>query len=62
MGDTARTVTSLLRTGFGRCNRYPECMPLLTSDRDGTRTRDLTPQSRDRYRLSHGNYTIVPKV
>ncbi|KAK7068848.1 hypothetical protein SK128_015931 [Halocaridina rubra] len=31
-------------------------MPLLTSDRDGARTLDLTPQSRRRYRLSHGDY------
>ncbi|KAK7084269.1 hypothetical protein SK128_017839 [Halocaridina rubra] len=43
-------------TCFGSCNRYPECMPLLTSDRDGARTLDLTPQSRRRYRLSHGDY------
>ncbi|KAK7075035.1 hypothetical protein SK128_009912, partial [Halocaridina rubra] len=52
----ARTVTFLRRTCFGRCNRYPECMPLLTSDRDGARTLDLTPQSRGRCRLSHGDY------
>ncbi|KAK7069151.1 hypothetical protein SK128_007991 [Halocaridina rubra] len=29
-------------------------MPLLTSDREGARTVDLTPQNRGRYRLSHG--------
>ncbi|KAK7080567.1 hypothetical protein SK128_021377 [Halocaridina rubra] len=29
-------------------------MPLLNSDRDGVRTLDLTPESRGRYRLSHG--------
>ncbi|KAK7072372.1 hypothetical protein SK128_011119 [Halocaridina rubra] len=40
-------------TCFGRCNRYLECMPLLTSDRDGGRTLDLTPESRGLYRLSH---------
>ncbi|KAK7067582.1 Structural constituent of cuticle [Halocaridina rubra] len=27
----ARTVAFLRKTCFGRCNRYPECMPLLTS-------------------------------
>ncbi|KAK7080351.1 hypothetical protein SK128_017301 [Halocaridina rubra] len=50
----ARMVALLRRTCFGRCNRYPECMPLLNSDRDGARTLDLTHQSRGRYRLSHG--------
>ncbi|KAK7082607.1 hypothetical protein SK128_005846 [Halocaridina rubra] len=33
-------------------------MPLLTSDRGGARTLDLTPQSRRRYRLSHGDYNL----
>ncbi|KAK7053129.1 hypothetical protein SK128_021305 [Halocaridina rubra] len=37
-------------------------MPLLTSDRDGAQTPDLTPQSRGRYRLSHGNYSIMIAV
>ncbi|KAK7068482.1 hypothetical protein SK128_006109 [Halocaridina rubra] len=52
----ARTAAFIRRTCFGRCNRYPECMPLLTSDRGGARTLDLTPQSRGHYRLSHGDY------
>ncbi|KAK7080205.1 hypothetical protein SK128_023795 [Halocaridina rubra] len=34
------------------CNRYPECMPLLTSVRDGARTLDLPPQSRGRYHFA----------
>ncbi|KAK7074188.1 hypothetical protein SK128_005797, partial [Halocaridina rubra] len=58
----ARTVAFLRRTCFGSCNRYPECMPLLTSDRDGSRTLDLTPQSRGRYRLSHGDYRELNSV
>ncbi|KAK7072968.1 hypothetical protein SK128_009698 [Halocaridina rubra] len=49
----ARTVAFLRKTCFGRCDRCPECMPLLTSDRDGARTLDLTSQSRGRYRLIH---------
>ncbi|KAK7023550.1 hypothetical protein SK128_010061 [Halocaridina rubra] len=56
----ARTVAFLRRTCFGRCNRYPECMPLLTSDRDGARTLDLMPQSRGRYRLSHALNMATP--
>ncbi|KAK7077930.1 hypothetical protein SK128_021748, partial [Halocaridina rubra] len=39
----ARMVAFLRRTCFGRCKRYPERMPLLTSDRDEARTLDLTP-------------------
>ncbi|KAK7043296.1 hypothetical protein SK128_016577 [Halocaridina rubra] len=42
--------------GQNKCNRYPECMPLLTSDRGRARTLDLPPQIRGRYRLSHGDY------
>ncbi|KAK7067454.1 hypothetical protein SK128_021291, partial [Halocaridina rubra] len=53
-----RTVAFLRRTCFVKCNRYPECMPLLTSDRDGAQTLDLTPQSHGRYRLSHGDYRL----
>ncbi|KAK7087019.1 hypothetical protein SK128_001518 [Halocaridina rubra] len=49
-----KTFAFLRRPCFGRCNRYPECMPLLTSDRDGARTLDLAPQSCGHYRLSHG--------
>ncbi|KAK7082559.1 hypothetical protein SK128_011474 [Halocaridina rubra] len=37
-------------------------MPLLTSDRDGARTLDLTPQSRGRYLLSHGDYCILNTI
>ncbi|KAK7078366.1 hypothetical protein SK128_018876 [Halocaridina rubra] len=37
-------------------------MPLLTSDREGARTLDLTPQSRGRYRLSHGDYCYQTRV
>ncbi|KAK7074830.1 hypothetical protein SK128_012303 [Halocaridina rubra] len=37
-------------------------MPLLTSDCDGARPLDLTPQSRGRYRLSHGDYTIGASI
>ncbi|KAK7066669.1 hypothetical protein SK128_011981 [Halocaridina rubra] len=48
----SRTVALLRRTCFGRCNRYPECMPLLTSVRDGARTLDLPPQSRRRYHFA----------
>ncbi|KAK7072737.1 hypothetical protein SK128_005054 [Halocaridina rubra] len=43
----ARTVAFLRRTCFGRCNRYSECMPLLTSVRDGARTLDLPPQKEE---------------
>ncbi|KAK7065128.1 hypothetical protein SK128_002133 [Halocaridina rubra] len=49
----ARTDAFLRRTCIGRCSRYHKCMLFLTSDRDGARTLDLTPQSRGRYRLSH---------
>ncbi|KAK7073982.1 hypothetical protein SK128_015055, partial [Halocaridina rubra] len=34
-------------------------MPLLTSDSDGVLTLDLTPKSRGRYRLSHGDCYLI---
>ncbi|KAK7018649.1 hypothetical protein SK128_016395, partial [Halocaridina rubra] len=51
----ARAVAFLWRTCFGRSNRYLECMPLLTSVRDGARTLDLPPQSRGRYHFTTEN-------
>ncbi|KAK7025918.1 hypothetical protein SK128_020440, partial [Halocaridina rubra] len=44
------------------CNRYPECMPLLCSVRDGARTLDLPPQSRRRYHFATETTPVIRMV